>query len=299
MCVKGEKCFLLRMSTLTPFKVLFARFSIPNGNSPRMPSISFIGTGSGLPTPDRFFSSSLLFIDGLHLLIDAGEPCVHSLRDRGTLVRDIDAVLITHGHVDHIGGLPALLQGAMLLGRVKPLVLCLPAEMIAPVRAWIRALYLTEEAFGFPVEWRPWVDGERMLFPSTTSHVCITPHANGHLAASYRSLPGADAALACNSFSLEIFWGQFRALFSGDLSSAVELSRLAAEPSSVLISELSHFDADQMADALKSAELTALCLVHLSEEYALNREELRVKMEKLLPQVADVFVPEEGEVLDF
>ena len=260
-----------------------------------MPSISFIGTGSGIPTADRFFSSSLLFIDGLHLLVDAGEPCVHSLRDRGTLVRDIDAVLNTHGHVDHIGGLPAFLQGAMLLGRVKPLVLCLPSEMIAPVRA----LYLTEEAFGFPVEWRPWVDGEQMLFPSTTSHVCITPHANGHLADSYRSLPGADAALACNSFSLEIFWGQFRALFSGDLSSAQELTHLVDEPSSVLVSELSHLTAGELADALKSAELKALCLVHLSEESALNREELRMKMEELLPKVIDVFVPEEGEVLDF
>jgi len=264
-----------------------------------MPTFSFLGTGSGLPTADRFFSSILLFIGGLHILVDAGEPCVHSLRDRGTLVRDIDAVLITHGHVDHIGGLPALLQGAMLLGRDKPLILCLPSEMIAPVRAWIHALYISEEGLGFSVDWRPWGDKEPILFPTVESDIIVIPHANRHLATCYRSLPGADATLPCNSFSLEIVHGSFRALFSGDLSSAAELAQLAALSATVLVSELSHFDAGQLAAVLQSADLKSLCLVHLSEDYSSDREFLREKMEELLPNVGDVFIPEEGEVLDF
>ena len=69
-----------------------------------MPSVSFLGTGSGLPSADRFFSSSLLLLEGKHLLIDAGEPCVHLLRDRGGLIREIDAVLLTHGHVEEPHG---------------------------------------------------------------------------------------------------------------------------------------------------------------------------------------------------
>jgi ribonuclease BN (tRNA processing enzyme) len=50
---------------------------------------------------------------------------------------------------------------------------------------------------------------------------------------------------------------------------------------------------------LRDATLHALCLVHLSEDYADDRSELQARMEELLPQVGDVMTPEDGEVLDF
>ncbi len=45
----------------------------------------------------------------------------------------LDAVFISHGHSDHLSGLPMLIQGAWLEGRSRPLPLYLPAELIDPL----------------------------------------------------------------------------------------------------------------------------------------------------------------------
>ncbi|MCD6324335.1 MAG: ribonuclease Z [Desulfurococcales archaeon] len=86
----------------------------------------FIGTGAGgSPGSKRWRTSVLLESGGSHLLVDCGVGCHYRLSDKG-LLRDVDAVFVTHPHMDHFLGLPELLFQAHMDGRRKELLIIGP-----------------------------------------------------------------------------------------------------------------------------------------------------------------------------
>lgn len=74
-----------------------------------MLDIALLGTGGGMPMPNRYLSASLINYRGRKILIDCGEGTQVSMRLLGWGFKSIDVICITHGHGDHIVGLPGLL----------------------------------------------------------------------------------------------------------------------------------------------------------------------------------------------
>jgi len=83
-------------------------------------SIFFAGTGGSVPTARRGLPSTLIRAGGDRLLVDCGEGTQRQLL-RSTGLPDVDAVFITHFHLDHWFGLPGMLKTMDLRGRDKPL----------------------------------------------------------------------------------------------------------------------------------------------------------------------------------
>lgn len=76
-------------------------------------SLFFIGTGSAFSK--RFYQNNLLVVKGKnHILVDCGTLFSYAFeKEFDSKITDIQNVLITHSHADHIGGLEEL----ALLGR--------------------------------------------------------------------------------------------------------------------------------------------------------------------------------------
>lgn len=74
-----------------------------------MVKIKFLGTGTSYPTKNRVSSSCLVIIDQKKILIDIGPSILRRLVEYNLSVNDVDAIILTHFHVDHSGDLPAFL----------------------------------------------------------------------------------------------------------------------------------------------------------------------------------------------
>ena len=73
-------------------------------------ALTVLGSGSGVPLPERASAGYWLQAPGLSALVDCGSGTLRRLAEAGGDYRHVDAVLFTHVHADHVGELPLLLH---------------------------------------------------------------------------------------------------------------------------------------------------------------------------------------------
>jgi ribonuclease BN (tRNA processing enzyme) len=88
-------------------------------------NIRVLGTGTCVPSLHRCSSSYLVQTKRLHILIDVGPSIVRRLLEYGFTTRDIDAIVLTHFHVDHTADLSTFLFASNydVEARTKPLTI--------------------------------------------------------------------------------------------------------------------------------------------------------------------------------
>ena len=100
-----------------------------------MLEVCLLGTSGMMPLPGRFLTSCLTRYNGFGLLIDCGEGTQVALRKRGFSCHDIDMILITHTHGDHVSGLPGLLLSMGNADRTEPVTIIGPRGTETVVRS--------------------------------------------------------------------------------------------------------------------------------------------------------------------
>jgi ribonuclease BN (tRNA processing enzyme) len=78
--------------------------------------VTFLGTGSAMPLPDRMQTGLLVESDDRSLLVDCGSGVLNRLANTDVGYEGVGTVLLTHHHLDHVSDLLALLKARWLAG---------------------------------------------------------------------------------------------------------------------------------------------------------------------------------------
>lgn len=262
-----------------------------------MDVLTFLGTACGIPMTDRFPSSILLESGARRWLLDAGEPCSQRLKALGVPFRSLDAIFISHGHSDHLSGLPMIIQGAWLEARREPLPVYLPAELIVPIRTWLEAVYLPEKLVGFPIHFHAWETLPHRTATLEDGRLRVSVNSSTHLD-SLRAAIDPAAADRFLAYSIVYDWQDKRLVYSADLGRPEDLLPILDRPCDLLICELAHFEPEELFTFLADKPVRRVCLTHLTAEFAARTDEICALGRATLPGV-EVSAMADGTRVEF
>jgi ribonuclease BN (tRNA processing enzyme) len=220
--------------------------------------LTVLGSGTSVPHPRRSSSAHWLEAGGGTLLLDISGPAVHRMAQEALDWPNLDAVWVSHFHLDHVGGLAPFLFGTKYApqtrARRKPLTVYGP-------RGTEKLLRRFDEAGGyklfeqpFPLELREVAPrAEFEVFPGLRAQTFSTPHTSESLAVRltdaggtslvYTSDTGYAEALAAFARAADLFLMECSFFRSKpvethlELEDAMRLARLAG-PRRVVLAHL-------------------------------------------------------------
>lgn len=117
--------------------------------------LTIAGSGDAFGSGGRFNTCFYLETTKAALMIDCGASALPALKRCGIEPSCIDAVILSHLHGDHFGGLPFLLLDAQFLSRRdKPLLIAGPPGTRARLDAAMEAFFPKSTASKWKFDWR-------------------------------------------------------------------------------------------------------------------------------------------------
>ncbi len=167
------------------------------------------GTSPGLPESGKNLSSLICKLNNTIIITDCGEGVAKSYLKKGYNQDDLDIIIITHYHPDHISGFYMLIQTLYLKKRVKSLKVFLP-ERINDFIETMRLFYTFPKKLSFSIEFFLVKDiHEHYFFLEATE--------NDHLTTYKKFVTEQDYANTMQSFSIKYHDRDKSLVYTSDL----------------------------------------------------------------------------------
>jgi ribonuclease BN (tRNA processing enzyme) len=254
-------------------------------------SVRCFGTADGMPSAQRNHAAFLYRLGETSILVDCGESVDASFKASGLSYDAIDALIISHLHADHFGGLFMLLQGFWLEGRRKSLTIYLPEYAIGPLRQMLEAAMLLEELLQFRLRLLPIPEAEPLSIGQARVRAFRTSHLDD-----LRSQLGKKYEMDFASYCFLIEAGGRRIGHSADLGKPEDLAPLLTQPLDLLVCELAHFRPEHLFIYLKLHKIKRVVFVHLARGILQKFAQVQELATTMLPDFSTSFPNDQEEI---
>ena len=131
-----------------------------------MPTLHLLGTGAALSDPHRTTTMLAFADENSTLVVDCGGDVVQRLLAAGIDLTTIEALILTHEHIDHVGGFPLFMEKIWLAGRRTPI----PVYGIEPALDQARRCFATFDTS----RWKGLPDVHWISFPAEPDALVLT-----------------------------------------------------------------------------------------------------------------------------
>ena len=222
-------------------------------------TVRFAGSGDSFGSGGRFQTCIVVDGPGVRFALDFGASSLIALARLEIHPNSLDAILLTHLHGDHCGGVPFLLIDAMLgARRQRPLIVAGPAGTRAHMETLREALFPGSAVMTpkFRLEYREMTVG----VPNRILDLVVTPRPARHTAET-------------NPTALRVEVGGRIVAYTGDTEWTDEVARIA-EGADLLIAECYyyakpikwHLNYPAIAEHVRAAGAKRVILTHMSAE---------------------------------